>query len=98
MAMEVIRAKALGMCFGVRDALQVTEAILEPERVTIHGELVHNEEVLNRLSVRGFQSTPEAQRAAIPSSPEVLITAHGVSERERRRLESAGKTLIDTTC
>ena len=28
----------------------------------------------------------------------VLITAHGISETERQRLESAGKTLIDTTC
>jgi 4-hydroxy-3-methylbut-2-enyl diphosphate reductase len=96
--MEVIRARALGMCFGVRDALGVTESILEPERVTIHGELVHNEEVLARLSGRGFLSTPETHRAAIPASPGVLITAHGVSDRERRRLESAGKTLIDTTC
>jgi 4-hydroxy-3-methylbut-2-enyl diphosphate reductase len=28
----------------------------------------------------------------------VLITAHGISQRERERLESAGKRLIDTTC
>ncbi|HEV3164815.1 MAG TPA: 4-hydroxy-3-methylbut-2-enyl diphosphate reductase [Isosphaeraceae bacterium] len=96
--MEVIRASALGMCFGVRDALEVVERIEQPGRVTIHGELVHNEEVLARLNERGFRATPEAHRAAIPASPEVLITAHGVSDRERRRLESAGKTLIDATC
>jgi 4-hydroxy-3-methylbut-2-enyl diphosphate reductase len=28
----------------------------------------------------------------------VLITAHGISHKERARLESAGKKLIDTTC
>src|SRR5262249_46350920 len=28
----------------------------------------------------------------------VLITAHGISNRERARLENAGKTLLDTTC
>jgi 4-hydroxy-3-methylbut-2-enyl diphosphate reductase len=27
-----------------------------------------------------------------------LITAHGISRRERERLEAAGKTLLDTTC
>ncbi len=42
--------------------------------------------------------TPEADRRAIPETPEVLITAHGISRRERRRLEDAGKRLIDTTC
>jgi len=28
----------------------------------------------------------------------LLITAHGISDRQRWRLQSAGKTLIDTTC
>lgn len=96
--MEVIRAEAMGMCFGVRDALKVVDGIAEPARVTIHGELVHNEAVLNDLARRGFQAVPEADRAEIPTSPAVLITAHGVSERERRRLSDAGKALIDTTC
>jgi 4-hydroxy-3-methylbut-2-enyl diphosphate reductase len=27
-----------------------------------------------------------------------MITAHGISDRERSRLKTAGKTLIDTTC
>lgn len=96
--MEVIRAEAMGMCFGVRDALKIVNAIAEPDRVTIHGDLVHNEAVLHELARRGFRAVPEADRAAIPESPEVLITAHGVSERERRRLTEAGKALIDTTC
>jgi 4-hydroxy-3-methylbut-2-enyl diphosphate reductase len=96
--MEVIRAAAMGMCFGVRDALRVLERLPSPERVTIHGELVHNEEVISELGRRGFRSTPEAQRGPIPESPEVLITAHGLSERERTRLRAAGKRLIDTTC
>jgi 4-hydroxy-3-methylbut-2-enyl diphosphate reductase len=96
--MEVIRAAAMGMCFGVRDALRAIERVDDPGRVTIHGELVHNEEVLDGLSRRGFRSTPEGHRAEIPEGPVVLITAHGVSDRERRRLQDAGKTLLDTTC
>jgi 4-hydroxy-3-methylbut-2-en-1-yl diphosphate reductase len=96
--MQVVRAEALGMCFGVRDALRAIEAISTPERVTIHGELVHNEEVIAGLSRRGFRSTPESNRLGIPESPEVLITAHGVSDRTRTMLRAAGKTLVDTTC
>src|SRR5947208_3563901 len=96
--MEIIRASAMGMCFGVRDALRVADAVAEPALVTIHGELVHNEEVLADLERRGFSATPESARSAIPEGPAVLITAHGISDRERRRLREAGKALIDTTC
>src|SRR5215212_1772400 len=54
-AMKVIRAEVLGMCFGVRDALQALAGVAEPERVTIHGELVHNDVVLTQLGARGFR-------------------------------------------
>ena len=96
--MRIIRAETLGMCFGVRDALKAMGAVDDPSRVTIHGELVHNDLVLVELSARGFRSGSESNRQEIPATPEVLITAHGVSDRERARLEAAGKRLIDTTC
>jgi 4-hydroxy-3-methylbut-2-en-1-yl diphosphate reductase len=96
--MQVIRAEAMGLCFGVRDAMEQVESITNAEAVTIHGELVHNKIVLHQLKERGFQMVAEGDRQSIPESSEVLITAHGVSERERSRLLSAGKRLIDTTC
>lgn len=98
--MRVVRADALGMCFGVRDALAILDEIEHPELVTIHGELVHNPAVLARLDSRGFARVAESARAAapLPATPQVLITAHGASDTERLRLESAGKALIDATC
>lgn len=96
--MRVVRAGVMGMCFGVRDALRAIARVEEPEVVTIHGQLVHNEVVLDELGGRGFRMTGEADRAGVPETPAVLITAHGVSDRERSRLTAAGKTLIDTTC
>lgn len=96
--MKVIRADALGICFGVRDALAVTETVMRPETVTIHGELVHNEKVLVQLQSRGFRMTQETERNRLPQTPAVLITAHGISDAERRRLEAGGKELVDTTC
>ena len=96
--MRVIRADVMGLCFGVRDALAVIDNVPAPSLVTIHGQLVHNEVVLDNLDARGFQRSSESQRSGVPPTPSVLITAHGVSNRERRRLEEAGKTLIDTTC
>jgi 4-hydroxy-3-methylbut-2-enyl diphosphate reductase len=96
--MNVVRAEEMGMCFGVRDALKVIGAVEAPREVTIHGELVHNEVVLARLEAGGFGMTGESDRREVPATPTVLITAHGVSDRERARLSAAGKTLIDTTC
>ena len=96
--MKVVVADVMGMCFGVRDALDVIDTIPRPEAVTIHGELVHNEAVLSRLDTRGFHTVDENHRHELPATDTVLITAHGISDRERARLESAGKTLLDTTC
>jgi len=96
--MRVILADSLGFCFGVREALSMADRIHDPHSVTIHGELVHNERVLYRLETRGFAITAEPDRENLPQTPRVLITAHGVSDRERRRLESAGLRVIDTTC
>jgi 4-hydroxy-3-methylbut-2-enyl diphosphate reductase len=95
---KVIRASAMGMCFGVKDALQAARAIEQPRRTTIYGELVHNPEVARELAERGFKSLPEATRNAIPHGEQVLITAHGVSDRARRDLRMSGHELIDTTC
>jgi len=96
--MKVIIADVLGMCFGVRDALKILEQVEEPEAITIHGELVHNERVLVQLGSRGFQMVGETERRSIPATDTVMITAHGISDRERKRLETAGKKFIDTTC
>lgn len=96
--MEILLAETLGMCFGVRDALKLIEDIDQPEDVTIHGELVHNETVLRNLQSLGFRQVDEERRTELPDTSHVLITAHGVSENERRRLEQAGKILLDSTC
>ena len=96
--MIVIRADVLGMCFGVRDALAALESHPDPASATIHGQLVHNPVVVQDLLVRGFRTTEETDRATPPETPTVVITAHGISDRERARLQAAGKQLVDTTC
>lgn len=95
--MRILMAEHLGMCFGVRDAIALARGVKRPEQVTVHGELVHNEEVLEDLRRRGLTVAAEGGRD-IPASPTVLVTAHGISDRERARLTAAGKSLIDTTC
>jgi 4-hydroxy-3-methylbut-2-enyl diphosphate reductase len=97
--MRVIRADVMGLCFGVRDALAIIDQVEDPQAVTIHGQLVHNEVVLADLKARGF-TLGNGSQSASPSreAGAVLITAHGISDLERQRLESSGARLIDTTC
>jgi 4-hydroxy-3-methylbut-2-en-1-yl diphosphate reductase len=96
--MQVIRAEVMGLCFGVRDALATMKKVDRPSEVTVHGELVHNPIVLHQMERRGFRTSAEATREVSVETPIVLITAHGISDVERRKLAEAGKRLIDTTC
>src|SRR5687767_6211511 len=96
--MQVIVADSLGLCFGVRDALAAVRAVAAPADVTILGQLVHNPEVTAELRSRGFAGRAETERDAVPATPQVLITAHGVSDRRRQALLDAGKSILDTTC
>ena len=95
--MKVIKAKTMGLCFGVRDALALMRTIPNPKETTIYGELVHNPEVLIEITQRGMTVISETQR--IPSfSQTVVITAHGVSQKEKRILVRNAEYIYDTTC
>jgi 4-hydroxy-3-methylbut-2-enyl diphosphate reductase len=97
--MKVITAHAMGLCFGVRDALAVAHAIERPAQVTVFGQLVHNPLVTRDLDQRGFHQVDEPGRGLVPlTTPVLLITAHGISNRERAKLAAMGKHLIDSTC
>ena len=96
--MLIILAQAMGMCFGVKDALQAVDSLDNPRNVTILGEIVHNPTVQKGLLRRGFRSQAETDRAQLPESQQVLVTAHGISQTYRSRLDRAGKEVVDTTC
>jgi 4-hydroxy-3-methylbut-2-enyl diphosphate reductase len=93
--MRVVRASHLGMCFGVREA--ITKVLRAGERVpvTVLGDLVHNETVLERLAARGVGVRREIEEVHTPG---VAITAHGVSDRRRAEVSARGLTVLDATC
>jgi 4-hydroxy-3-methylbut-2-enyl diphosphate reductase len=93
--MRVLRARHLGMCFGVRDAiaLAVREAACRP--LTVLGELVHNESVLADLGARGIRFCGELDEVETAG---VMITAHGASERRLAAARDRGLRVLDATC
>ena len=93
--MRVIRASHLGMCFGVRGAIAKVFRAGAREPLTVLGDLVHNETVLEQLAERGIQLRHEAEEV---ETPLVAITAHGASERRRGVLRERGLRVLDATC
>ena len=93
--MEIIRAAHLGMCFGVRDAVDLALKHADAAPLTILGDLVHNPTVLHMLGSRGVASADSVAQAKTPT---VMVTAHGLSERRRRTVLERGLTIVDATC
>jgi 4-hydroxy-3-methylbut-2-enyl diphosphate reductase len=93
--MKILKAEAMGMCFGVRDAIELARDRAAAGPVTVLGDLVHNETVVADLRARGVLIRQDA--ADIPTR-EVMITAHGASDRRKEGLRQSGLTVIEATC
>lgn len=95
--MKITLAKHYGMCFGVRDALRATHNLADTKEVTILGQLVHNPVVdghLKRLGVKNGSLDMES----VAATEDVVITAHGASNKDRKRWSDAGHRVTDTSC
>jgi 4-hydroxy-3-methylbut-2-enyl diphosphate reductase len=93
--MKIIRADHLGMCFGVRDAIDLALEMSRSEPLTILGDLVHNETVLGELRRRGISIVSQLVEAATPT---VMITAHGASQKVIELASSQGHQVLEATC
>jgi 4-hydroxy-3-methylbut-2-enyl diphosphate reductase len=93
---DILIATHSGMCFGVRQAIEATESLLARQPATILGQLAHNPVVTSRLARQGAQ-TGEIAVTDAPTK-RVVITAHGASDKDRKRWHEAGYEVTDTTC
>ncbi|WCJ60126.1 4-hydroxy-3-methylbut-2-enyl diphosphate reductase [Fontisphaera persica] len=93
--MQIIRAAALGMCFGVKDAIALARQKASRGPVTILGDLVHNETVMDELRSAGVQVVNQLEAVA---TPEVLITAHGAARKTIAQAQARGFSVTEATC
>ena len=98
--MNVLRAKVLGFCFGVRRAVELAEQALAESNGKVYslGPLIHNEAALADLQSRGLCTVEEADLHTIPDGVTVIIRAHGVAPKVTAALEEKGCRIIDATC
>jgi 4-hydroxy-3-methylbut-2-enyl diphosphate reductase len=83
------------MCFGVRDAIALALNTSLNKPLTVLGDLVHNEIVLARLRQHGIRV--EQQVAQVPTR-DVMISAHGASDKTILRARQQGLRVIEATC
>jgi 4-hydroxy-3-methylbut-2-enyl diphosphate reductase len=86
----------MGFCFGVRRAVEMAEkAATEPGQLSSLGYIVHNRQVVERLSELGLrvvQNPTEAKGGAI------IIPSHGVAPEVMAEVKQLGLRVIDATC
>jgi 4-hydroxy-3-methylbut-2-enyl diphosphate reductase len=93
--MRVLMAEHLGMCFGVRDAIDLALDLTRQGPLTILGDLVHNPDVVARMDEAGAVRVRERNEVRTPA---VLLTAHGTAERVKLELRGQGLEVHDATC
>jgi 4-hydroxy-3-methylbut-2-enyl diphosphate reductase len=94
--MEIVLAKEMGFCFGVRRAVEMMEAATQQQGAMVSlGSVVHNPQVVAQLREKGLDVIASLEEV---SERPVAITAHGVSEKVVRELETRGVPVVDTTC
>lgn len=103
--MKILRAQHLGMCFGVRDAIDLASSMAaesnrspdngQVSRLTILGDLVHNATVTDSLREQGVLIHHQLEEVETDT---VMITAHGASARTMNRIRDRGLRVVEATC
>lgn len=96
--MKITKAKSMGFCYGVKNAVKLANEFLDKEKFLIsYGEITHNQDVINKLSEKGLEVIYDIEDA-LGKEKRVLIRAHGVGKNIIDFLESNKIEYIDTTC
>lgn len=87
-----------GFCFGVVYAIEMAEDVLnEQGYLYCLGDIVHNDEEVNRLKDKGLRIIDHEQFAKLHNE-KVLIRAHGEPPSTYQKAIENNITLIDATC
>ena len=93
--MEIILGKTAGFCNGITRAVETAkEELKNTENLDCLGDLLHNNQVLNKLKANGLRIITDIKEA----KERVLIRAHGVKKEVYEYASKNNIELIDCTC
>jgi len=95
--MNIILAKEMGFCYGVKRAIEMTQAVAK-EKGEIHtlGQLVHNPSVIEKLQDDGINVVADME--TIPQDSSATSTAHGTGKAVTEQIAEHDLELLDATC
>lgn len=96
--MDILIAKNIGFCFGVKRAYTISLNVLENRKnlCQMLGYLVHNENVVDRLFSMGIEFISSVDQ--VKKDGTVIIRAHGEPDSVWENLKEMGVEIIDATC
>ena len=96
---EIIRAEHAGFCFGVKQAIDMTDNQIEKRsegRIYTCGPLIHNRFVTDDLERRGVSIIDSIEEAEAGDT--VIVRSHGETRDFFQRAEEKGIHIVDATC
>ena len=95
--MLIIKGKNNGFCFGVKRAIGNAFALSGKRRFVL-GEIIHNEDVNEKLKKSGVDLILSASDERLKSGDTVLIRTHGEPKSTFDTLIKKGVNIVDCTC
>ena len=93
--MQLLIAKSGGFCRGVKNAVD-TAMTIPPENVYIYGEIIHNPEVVQKITERGIKTVDNLNE--VPFGATLIIRSHGVQKAVYEACLDRKIKVVDCTC
>lgn len=95
--MIILKGKNAGFCFGVKRAVSEAEK-LKGNNNYVLGEIIHNEEVNEKLSSNGVKVINSLDEVSFLEGDTLLIRTHGEPKKTFDEIKDKGVNVIDCTC
>ncbi len=95
--MQIILAKNIGFCIGVKRAVELIEdAINRYGRIYSLGQFIHNESEIERLKRKGLVVVESV--SCVPEGQVLALPAHGVTPDVRQQIKKRRLEVVDLIC
>jgi len=93
-------AEKAGYCFGIKNAMNLTEKTLKHAQKPIYalGDISHNHQVMDRLMKQGIIKVDSMADIDDATEGTVIIRSHGVSKKVIQQVKEKGLDIADATC
>lgn len=96
--MEILAAKSMGFCFGVKRAVETVYGQIGKGDIYTYGAIVNNEEVVEELRRQGVRVIEDREELQKIEKGTIIIRAHGVARDIYEQIEKQGLSIVDATC